>query len=117
LIGGGGPARLRFRTGPFARALTRLVGAEALTLGTRVFLSRTATREITAETEAGRRLLRHELVHVSQFARDGSARFLWRYAASYARSRRGGLSHGAAYLEIPYEREARAAETQAGSDA
>jgi hypothetical protein len=117
LIAGGGPARLRIRTGPFARALTRLLGADAFTLGTRVFLSRIATREIAAETEAGRRLLRHELVHVSQFAREGPARFLWRYAASYARGRGRGLSHGAAYLEIPYEREARAAETQAESGA
>jgi len=115
LIAGGGPARPRLRTGPFARALTRLFQADAFTLGTRVFLSRIAAREIAAETEAGRRLLRHELAHVSQFAREGFARFLWRYAASYARGRRRGLSHGAAYLEIPYEREARAAETQPGS--
>ena len=95
--------------------MTRLLGAEALTLGTRIFLSRTATREIAAETEAGRRLLRHELVHVFQFTREGPARFLWRYATSYARGRGRGLSHGAAYFQIPYEREARAAETETES--
>lgn len=109
---GGGTAGLRLRTGPFARALTRLLAAEAVTLGTRVFLSKTATREVAAESDAGRRLLRHELAHVSQFAREGTVRFLWTYTASYARSRRSGLSHGAAYFEIPYEREARAAEAE-----
>ena len=103
-------AAARIRTGPIARTLTRMLAAEAVTLGTSVFLSGTAAREIAAKTEAGRRLLRHELAHVSQFAADGAARFLWRYAVSYARGRRLGLSHSAAYLEIPYEREAREAE-------
>ena len=103
-------ASLRLRTGPFARALTRVVAAEAVTLGKRIFLSSAAGREIAAGTEAGRRLLRHELAHVSQFEREGAARFLWRYAAAYARSRQRGLSHRAAYFEIPYEREAREAE-------
>lgn len=100
----------RLRSGSFARALTRLLAADAVTLGTRVFLSSTAAREIGAKTEAGRRLLRHELAHVSQFGVEGAARFLWRYALCYARGRRLGLSHTAAYLEIPYEREAREAE-------
>jgi len=100
----------RLRTGSLARALTRLLGADAVTLGTRVFLSSTAAREVSAKTEAGTRLLRHELAHVSQFAVEGTARFLWKYALSYARGRRLGLSHSAAYLEIPYEREAREAE-------
>jgi len=102
----------QLRTGPFARALTRLFAAEAVTLGARIFLSSAAAREIAAGTEAGRCLLRHELAHVSQFARDGAVRFLWRYAAAYARSRKRGLSHGAAYFEIPYEREAREAESR-----
>jgi uncharacterized protein DUF4157 len=100
----------RLTSGRFARALTRLLAADAVTLGTRVFLSSTAKREIAAETDAGRRLLQHELAHVSQFAAEGTARFLWRYAVSYARGRRLGLSHNAAYLEIPYERAAREAE-------
>ena len=112
---GGSPAGVRLRTGPFARSLTRVLSAEAVTLGRLVFLSRPAARQISAGTEDGLRLLRHELAHVAQFARDGTARFLWSYAVSYARGRRRGLPHGAAYSEIPYEREACAAEREGES--
>jgi hypothetical protein len=103
---------MQLRTGPFARAFTRMVAAEAVTIGARVFLSSSAARQVAAGTPAGQQLLRHELSHVTQFAREGTARFLWRYAVSYARGRRRGLSHTAAYFEIPYEREARAAEEE-----
>jgi hypothetical protein len=103
---------MQLRTGPFARALTTALAADAVTIGARVFLSKPAAAHVAAGTESGRRLLRHELAHVSQFAREGAARFLWRYGVSYARGRRRGLSHAAAYLEIPYEREARAAELE-----
>ena len=105
---------MQLRTGPFARALTRALAADAVTLGARVFLSQPAAAQVAAGTESGRRLLRHERAHVSQFAREGTARFLWRYGVSYARARRRGLSHEAAYLEIPYEREAREAESEEG---
>ena len=101
---------MQLRTGPFARALTRLLAAEAVTIGARVFLSRAAARQVAAGTPAGEKLLRHELAHVAQFAREGAPRFLWRYSLSYVRSRRRGLSHSAAYFEILYEREAREAE-------
>ena len=103
---------MQLRTGPFARAFTRMVAAEAVTIGARVFLSSAAAREVAAGTPAGQQLLRHELAHVTQFAREGNALFLWRYVLSYARGRRRGLSHAAAYFEIPYEREARAAEEE-----
>jgi hypothetical protein len=105
---------MQLRTGAFARALTKILAAEAVTIGGRVFLSSAAARQVAAGTPAGQQLLRHELAHVTQFAREGSARFVWRYAVSYARGRRRGLSHAAAYLEIPYEREARAAEGSRG---
>jgi len=107
---------MQLRTGPFARALTRMLAAEAVTIGARVFLSNAAAGQVAAGTPASERLLRHELAHVTQFAREGSARFLWRYAVSYARGRRRGLSHAAAYFEIPYEREARAAERGANGE-
>src|SRR3954470_13015310 len=103
---------MQLRTGPFARALTRMLCAEAVTIGARIFLSRSAARDVDAGTLAGQQLLRHELAHVTQFAREGSARFLWRYAVSCARGLLGGLSHADAYLEIPYEREARLAEEE-----
>jgi hypothetical protein len=105
-------AGYRLHAGRLARLLTSAVGAEAVTLGRRIFLSRSAAREILSGSSVGRRLLRHEAAHVAQFARDGWTTFLWRYASAYARSRKAGLSHAAAYEEIPAERQAKAAETE-----
>ncbi|MEO8433226.1 MAG: DUF4157 domain-containing protein [Acidobacteriota bacterium] len=94
--------------------MTFLLSADAVTLGHRIFLSAAALREIDARSEAGSRLLRHELAHVAQFAREGFLPFLWRYFLAYARGRRRGLGHAAAYLAIPFEKEAREAEGAAG---
>lgn len=98
------------RTGRFSAALTSLLSADAVTLGNRIFLSAAALREIEVRSEAGSRILRHELAHVAQFAREGFLRFLLRYLLAYARGRRRGLAHADAYLAIPFEREAREAE-------
>lgn len=74
----------------------------AITLGRRVWISARA-RDVE-------RLVRHELVHVRQMAEEGVLRFLWRYLRHYARNRWRGMSHRQAYLAIPYEVEAFAAE-------
>jgi hypothetical protein len=52
----------------------------------------------------------HELEHVRQYREHGFARFLARYLAAYARGRLRGQSHRDAYLAIPFEVAARAAE-------
>lgn len=51
-------------------------------------------------------LLRHEMVHVAQYERDGTARFLFRYVWEYLRGRWSGMGHWEAYRAISYEREA-----------
>jgi hypothetical protein len=76
----------------------------AITLGRRIWLSATIDSRTLAP------LLRHELVHVRQYAELGVMRFLWRYLAEYVRLRRSGLSSSAAYSAISFEREALAAE-------
>jgi hypothetical protein len=76
----------------------------AITFGRRIWLSATVAEQKLAP------LLRHELVHVRQFAELGMLRFLWRYLAEYVRLRRSGLSSTAAYAAISFEREALAAE-------
>jgi len=90
--------------------VTRLLGASAVTFGSRIFFSRDASLEIARGSESGRRLLAHELQHVAQYTRDGFVPFLKRYVAHYARGRWQGLSHSDAYAAIPYEREAERAE-------
>lgn len=52
------------------------------------------------------RLLRHELVHVRQWAEFGAIGFIRRYLGAYVAGRRSGMSHDAAYRAIPLEREA-----------
>jgi len=58
--------------------------------------------------EHDRDLIAHELVHVRQWRELGAGRFLLRYLGAYARGRRRGLGHQAAYETIPLEAEARA---------
>lgn len=74
----------------------------ALTIGRRVWISPRA-RDLE-------RLIRHELVHVRQMEELGVMPFLWKYVIHYARNRRRGMRHHDAYLAIPFELEAVAAE-------
>ena len=76
-------------------------GTIAITFGRRIYV---------ANGYASDALLRHELVHVRQAGELGTLRFLWRYVSEYVRNRRRGMPHHAAYLAIPFEVEAFAAE-------
>jgi uncharacterized protein DUF4157 len=112
----------RLSSGPFARAAARLLRADAFVLGRRIFLSREAAAEISSGSERGASILAHELEHVRQYARLGTARFLARYASDYFRARLSGASHAEAYAAIGLEREAfraaaRPARNPAGPDA
>lgn len=76
-------------------------GAAGMTLGRFVFLRSDSDR-------SGRReLLAHELVHVRQFDEHGTVGFLRHYLAQYATSLRTHRRHRRAYLEMPFEIEAR----------
>lgn len=48
----------------------------------------------------------HEWVHVGQIRALGWFRFYASYLLFYLRGRARGLSHSAAYFEVPYERDA-----------
>ena len=74
----------------------------AITLGRRIWIS--------SRVRAAEPLIRHELVHVRQMAHYGVMLFLWKYVAGYLRNRRRGMGHAEAYLAIPFEVEAVAAE-------
>ncbi len=76
----------------------------AITIGRRIWIS-PRVRDVEP-------LVRHELVHVRQMAEHGLLQFLWKYAASYLRNRRGGMTPQEAYLAIPFEVEAVAAERE-----
>ena len=72
-------------------------GSSGITLGRLIIIRR---HSVSA------RLLKHELVHVRQFARLGAPRFLVGYVAQYLRWRLRGYPHAGAYRRIPEEIEA-----------
>lgn len=75
----------------------------AITIGRLIWIHPRVLDQAPHTLEA---LLRHEMVHVAQYARDGVARFLLRYGWEYLKGRWSGRSHWDAYREISYEREA-----------
>lgn len=75
--------------------------ADGMTIGNVVFL-----RGDRIEHRATS-LLAHELVHVRQFAEHGPVRFLTRYFGDYLRNLKACRNHRQAYLDIPFEIEAR----------
>jgi hypothetical protein len=72
-------------------------GSSGITIGPVVSVRRGAERSAY--------LLKHEAVHVRQWARHGAA-FPVRYVWSYGRWRLAGKGHWGAYKRIPYEVEA-----------
>lgn len=75
--------------------------ADGMTIGNIVFL-RGDRIEQRATT-----LLAHELVHVRQFAEHGPIRFLTQYVGAYLKNFLATKNHRQAYLDIPFEIEAR----------
>lgn len=82
-------------------------GSGAITLGNLVIVRRSS---------ASPQLLRHELVHVRQFAELGILSFLAKYVTQYFRWRLRGYPHQGAYRRIPQEIEAYWLERHANID-
>lgn len=80
----------------------------AITLGRRIYLSSAAA---TRSIDYLDRLLKHELAHVRQVRRHGLIAFLIRYVAEFLRHLWRTRSFDAAYRDISFEVEARAAES------
>ena len=77
----------------------------AITLGRHIWISEGVPPEALA------RLVRHELAHVRQMRREGLVPFLHEYLREYLIGRTEGLDPEEAYRAIPFEREAREAES------
>lgn len=81
-------------------------GAEAITLGERIFVQPKSFDAVIAGAHPG--LVVHELVHVSQWRSEG-VWFLPKYVGQYLRFRLLGAPHSAAYRAISFEVDAFAA--------
>jgi hypothetical protein len=73
-------------------------GADAITLGRLIIVRRRAA--------ADPYVLRHELVHVHQYAEYGAVAFLGQYLWAYVKGRLRRKGHAGAYRRIPLEIEA-----------
>ncbi|HUO86730.1 MAG TPA: DUF4157 domain-containing protein [Thermoanaerobaculia bacterium] len=100
-------AAVRVHRGVGARLLTALLGASAVALGRRVFVSPAGARRLAARGASGVGLAAHEVVHVLQYRRHGTIAMLWRYLVDYLRGRRARLGHHASYRGIGFECAAR----------
>lgn len=82
---------------------TRLVwpGTSGWTLGERVFI------KPKLDESHRKRLVAHELVHVEQYRKHGIVGFLKQYFTDYAKNLVTCRKHRQAYLDIPFEIEAR----------
>lgn len=76
-------------------------GVGAITLSDRIFVAPDAYGAVIGGERPT--LLLHELVHVSQWRREGKLGFLARYATDYLRNRLIGLDHKVAYRAIGHE--------------
>ena len=73
----------------------------AITLGNTIVVAGLSFDEVVSGEQP--ELLRHELVHVGQWRREGRVGFLARYFSDYVRNRLLGLNHRVAYRAIGFE--------------
>ena len=88
---------------PMPRWMSRLLGSRvaAMTLGNTILVPVHRYDEVVGGEQPD--LLRHELVHVGQWHREGSVGFLAQYTSDYLRNRLIGLNHRIAYRAIGFE--------------
>lgn len=101
-----------------ARFVTKVFGVQGITLGRFVFIKPDLIfRDKRARLCISKELLAHEATHVLQYQKLGTVKFLYLYFKSFFSGlrRRGNLNFDArmqAYLEIPFEAQARAGGTK-----
>ncbi|MGI9035153.1 MAG: eCIS core domain-containing protein [Pyrinomonadaceae bacterium] len=97
-----------------ARIVTKIFGVQGITIGRFIFITPDLVfRDNLTRLCVSKELLAHEATHVLQYQQLGTLKFLYRYFKSFfvnLRRRRNWnfYSRMQAYLEIPFESEARA---------
>jgi hypothetical protein len=104
---------IQFYGGKFTNFLTTRLKIEGITIGRRVYICPANFRHSeTGKLRLDEELAVHEIAHVLQYRREGFFRFLWLYQKSYyanlrKQAKRDLYARAEAYLEIPFEIEAR----------
>lgn len=102
-----------FYAGRLTGVLTSLISVHGITFGRRIFIKPPLiSLSGNNEPRLPEALAAHEIAHVLQYRREGFIKFLYKYLSDYRRNlrrknRRDADSRHEAYLEIPFEIEAR----------
>jgi hypothetical protein len=106
--------QIYFYVGKFTNLLTALISVHGITFGRRIFIaSRLLSFNQNNLLKLPEDLAAHEITHVLQYRREGFIKFFYKYLTSFwrnlqKRERWDAISRQNAYLEIPFEIEARA---------
>lgn len=104
---------VEFYGGQFTHFLTKFLKIEGITIGRRVYICpANLNYSESGKLRLDEELAVHEIAHVLQYRREGFFRFLWLYQKSYydnlrKKGKRDLYAKAEAYLEIPFEIEAR----------
>ena len=101
-----------FYAGGFSRLITKTLKIHGITIGKNIFIKPSLLSIDTEFAKINTELAAHEIAHVLQYRREGFIKFLYKYLRSYRRNLKdkqnwNDFSRHEAYLEIPYEIEAR----------
>ncbi|MDQ3064394.1 MAG: DUF4157 domain-containing protein [Acidobacteriota bacterium] len=102
-----------FYVGKFTNLLTALISVHGITFGRRIFItSRLLSFNQNNLLKLPENLIAHEITHVLQYRREGFSKFFYKYLTSFwrnlqKREKWDVVSRQNAYLEIPFEVEAR----------
>ena len=107
--------RIYFYSGKFTHFFTTLITVNGITLGRRVYIFPTfLARNQNNQLKLPETLVVHEIAHVLQYEQEGFIRFFYKYTRDFWRNLRrkekwNSRARQQAYLEIPFEIEARKA--------
>ncbi len=101
-----------FYAGKFSAALTLLLRIHGITIGKRIFITPKFVVRAGTKRKINLELAAHEIAHVLQFQREGFLSFFYKYSTSFLKNMRkqddwDAASRQSAYLDIPFEIEAR----------
>jgi hypothetical protein len=105
---------INFYVGIFTKILTNLISVHGITFGKRIFI---APKHLSLNQnnflKLPEDLIAHEITHTLQYRREGFVKFFYKYLLSYrrnlcAKKKWNAAARQEAYLEIPFEIEARA---------
>jgi hypothetical protein len=105
--------QIYFYVGWFTNLLTALISVHGITFGRRIFItSGLLSFNQNNLLKLPENLAAHEITHVLQYRREGFIKFFYKYLTSFwrnlqKRKKWDAVSRQNAYLEIPFEIEAR----------